>query len=176
MTLATESSVPLSRAVSLDRFDAIVQLPFGSVGVRTQGEFVERIEFLPFDVRCMAATNAVAQRAIDQLCAYCERSERPIDLPLLIDGTPFQRSVWREIAGIPVGATRTYGEIAHRLHGSPRAVGQACGDNRLPLAIPCHRVVSSTGIGGFAHRRGGAYQRIKRWLLTHEAGAELRLT
>jgi methylated-DNA-[protein]-cysteine S-methyltransferase len=176
MTLATESFVSPSRAASLDRFDAVVHLPFGSVGVRTQGEFVERIEFLPANVPCMTATNAVAQRAIDQLRAYCECSETPIDLPLLIDGTPFQRSVWREIADIPVGATRTYGEIARRLRGSPRAVGQACGDNRLPLAIPCHRVVSSTGIGGFAHRRGGVYQRIKRWLLAHEAGAELRLT
>lgn len=176
MTLATESFVPLNRAASLDRFDAIVQLPFGSVGVCTRGEFVERIEFLPANLPCMAATNVVAQRAVDQLRAYCERSETPIDVPLLIDGTPFQRSVWREIASIPVGTTRTYGEIAGRLHGSPRAVGQACGDNRLPLAIPCHRVVSSTSIGGFAHHRGGVYQRIKRWLLAHEAGAELRLT
>ena len=176
MTLATESFASSRRAAPLDCFDAIVQLPFGSVGVRTHGEFVERIEFLPSDVPCMAATNVVAQQAVDQLSAYCERSETPINLPLLIEGTPFQRSVWREIASIPVGATQTYGEIARRLQGSPRAVGQACGDNRLPLAIPCHRVVSSTSIGGFAHHRGGVYQRIKRWLLAHEASVELRLT
>ena len=65
---------------------------------------------------------------------------------------------------------RTYGELARRVNGAARAVGQACGDNRLPLAIPCHRVVAASGIGGFAHHRGGAYERIKRWLLVHEAG------
>ncbi|HZA96634.1 MAG TPA: methylated-DNA--[protein]-cysteine S-methyltransferase, partial [Burkholderiaceae bacterium] len=65
---------------------------------------------------------------------------------------------------------------ARRLNAQARAVGQACGDNHLPLAIPCHRVVAASGIGGFAHHRGGAYEAIKRWLLLHEAGGELRLT
>ena len=50
----------------------------------------------------------------------------------------------------------------------PRAVGGACGDNRIPLVIPCHRVVASSGIGGFMHARGGEPIRIKQWLLRHE--------
>ena len=123
----------------------------------------------------MPARNPIAQRAVDQLRAYCADSSHQIDLPLAIGGSNFQRRVWDEIARIPPGSTRTYGELARRLDSAPRAVGQACGDNRLPLAIPCHRVVAASGLGGFAHHRGGAYERIKRWLLAHEAGAELRL-
>ncbi len=129
-------------------------------------------------VRCRPRlpANALAQRVVDQLLAYCADSSTPIDLPLAIEGTDFQRRVWDQIARIPPGSTATYGELARRLNGEARAVGQACGDNRLPLAIPCHRVVAASGIGGFAHHRGGAYEAIKRWLLLHEAGSELRLT
>jgi len=157
------------------RFDAVARLPFGFVGVRTRGAYVEEISFLSGEVPHGAPANALAQRVVDQLQAYCADSSSQIDLPLVIEGTDFQRRVWDQIARIPRGSTRTYGELARRLNSAARAVGQACGDNRLPLAIPCHRVVAASGLGGFAHHRGGAYQLIKRWLLMHEAGGELRL-
>jgi methylated-DNA-[protein]-cysteine S-methyltransferase len=51
-------------------------------------------------------------------------------------------------------------------------VGRACGDNRLPIVIPCHRVVAADGIGGFAHSRRGYLVEAKRWLLAHERGAD----
>ena len=71
----------------------------------------------------------------------------------------------------------TYGELARQLgagddHETSRAVGQACGDNRLPVVIPCHRVVAADGIGGFAHSTGGYLLEAKRWLLAHELGAD----
>ena len=175
MQLSVRAS-QVTRPAPSDRFDAVVQLPFGCVGVGTQDGWVQRIEFLPGNVRPRSAANALAQRVVDQLLAYTVDCSAPIDLPLAIHGTEFQRSVWKEIAAIPCGSTQTYGEIARRLGVPARAVGQACGDNGLPLAIPCHRVVAASGIGGFAHHRGGAYERIKRWLLMHEAGSELRLT
>jgi methylated-DNA-[protein]-cysteine S-methyltransferase len=69
------------------------------------------------------------------------------------DGTPFQKKVWAAIERIPLGQTRSYGEIAEEI-GHPRAaraVGSACGANPLPLFVPCHRVVASMGkIGGYA--------------------------
>jgi O-6-methylguanine DNA methyltransferase len=68
-----------------------------------------------------------------------------------LQGTAFQKSVWRELKKIPRGQTRTYGEIAAAI-GKPkavRAVGSACGANPLPVFIPCHRVVAKTGLGGF---------------------------
>jgi len=81
-------------------------------------------------------------------------------------GTDFQRSVWRALREIPVGETRSYGEIARRL-GNPkamRAVGLANGQNPIALAIPCHRVIGADGsLTGY----GGGMER-KRWLLAHE--------
>jgi methylated-DNA-[protein]-cysteine S-methyltransferase len=73
---------------------------------------------------------------------------------------------------IPRGRTRTYGDLAQELGGEARAVGQACGDNRLPIVIPCHRVVAAQGIGGFGHSTGGYLIEAKRWLLLHEAQAD----
>ena len=167
--------LPPSEAAA-ERFDAIVRLPFGFVSVRTRGPCVEEIRFLTNEMQPRSATNALAQRVVDQLIAYCANGSTRINFPLAIDGTDFQRRVWDLIACIPPGSTATYGELARQLNSEARAVGQACGDNRLPLAIPCHRVVAASGIGGFAHHRGGAYERIKRWLLVHEASNELRLT
>jgi len=69
----------------------------------------------------------------------------------LAQGTAFQREVWRALLDIPCGQTRTYGQIAEQI-GRPRAaraVGQAVGANPLPLVIPCHRVVATSGLGGF---------------------------
>ena len=174
--MLTALDLPPNVTAAAERFDAVVRLPFGFVGVRTRGACVEEICFLTGEAQAKAPANALAQRVVDQLFTYCADSSTRIDLPLAIEGTDFQRRVWDQIARIPPGTTATYGELARRLKGEARAVGQACGDNRLPLAIPCHRVVAASGIGGFAHHRGGAYERIKRWLLVHEAGSELRLT
>ncbi len=174
--LTTHDLQSPNATAAAQRFDAVARLPFAFVGVRARGACVQEICFLTGEVQPRPPANALAQRVVDQLLAYCGDRSTPIDLPLAIEGTDFQRQVWNEISRIPPGSTQTYGELARRVNGSARAVGQACGDNRLPLAIPCHRVVAASSIGGFAHHRGGAYERIKRWLLVHEAGGELRLT
>jgi methylated-DNA-[protein]-cysteine S-methyltransferase len=62
--------------------------------------------------------------------------------------------------------------MARKLGGEARAVGQACGDNKLPIVIPCHRVVAADGIGGFSHSTGGYLIEAKRWLLMHESSAD----
>jgi methylated-DNA-[protein]-cysteine S-methyltransferase len=94
---------------------------------------------------------------------------RPVTLkpfPRHLPGTPFERSVWRQIARIPFGRVRTYGEIARSLGrpGAARAVGQATGRNPVAILIPCHRVV---GHGGRLTGFGGGLG-VKRWLLEHE--------
>jgi methylated-DNA-[protein]-cysteine S-methyltransferase len=96
------------------------------------------------------------------------------DLPLASHGTLFQRRVWGKIAAIRAGRTRSYGELARELRSAPRAVGQACGANPLPLVVPCHRVLAAAGIGGFAHCEGGFHLSVKRWLLAHEGAAAAR--
>ncbi|MEK7842722.1 MAG: methylated-DNA--[protein]-cysteine S-methyltransferase, partial [Pseudomonadota bacterium] len=91
------------------------------------------------------------------------------DLSLHIGGTIHQRRVWQTIRTIPCGATSSYADIATQLHSAPRAVGQACGANRLPIVIPCHRVIAKNGgLGGFMHASNGIPLAIKRWLLRHE--------
>ena len=87
-------------------------------------------------------------------------------------GTPHARKVWQALCQIPVGETRTYGEIARDIGSSPRAVGQACRANPWPLFIPCHRAVPASGsrggTGGYAGQRQGPLADIKDWLLDHE--------
>ncbi|MCX5864181.1 MAG: methylated-DNA--[protein]-cysteine S-methyltransferase [Deltaproteobacteria bacterium] len=76
----------------------------------------------------------------------------PVRSPFVEKGTEFQRHVWECIAKIPYGETKTYGELAQTIGnpGAARAVGQACNANPLALIVPCHRVVGSSGLGGFA--------------------------
>ena len=157
-------------------FDAVVPLPCAAVGIRLRGGSISEICFLPTDTPLRRATNAVAVCASEQVLAYVEDPARPIDLPLTVEGSEFQRRVWEAICQIPSGATRTYGDIAAELGSTARAVGQACGDNRLPLAIPCHRVVAAQGMGGFAHRTDDTMLRVKRWLLAHESRPVFVLT
>ncbi len=65
-------------------------------------------------------------------------------------------------------AVFAFGALAERLHTSPRAVGNACRANPIPIVIPCHRVVSATGLGGYSGKTGGAQLALKRRLLEHE--------
>ncbi len=70
--------------------------------------------------------------------------------PLAPEGTPFRRRVWEALLTIPYGETVTYGELAKRLGTAPRAVGSAVGRNPVSILIPCHRVVGSGGLTGYA--------------------------
>jgi methylated-DNA-[protein]-cysteine S-methyltransferase len=153
-------------------FDVIVAFPRMKVAVKTRGEQVAEICYLPPSVEVIEPKNRLAARAAQQLERYREDPDARFDLPLLVEGTPFQRRLWDALCAIPRGKTLTYGELAQRLGAEARAVGQACGDNRLPIVIPCHRVVAANGIGGFAHATSGYLLEAKRWLLAHECGAD----
>ena len=153
-------------------FDVTVDFPRMKVAVATREERVVEIRYLPSSAASVSPRNALAARAADQLRAYLENPDIRFDLPLAVEGTPFQLKLWEALCRIPRGKTRTYGDLARELEGEARAVGQACGDNRLPVVIPCHRVVAAGGIGGFAHSTGGYLLEAKRWLLAHELGAD----
>jgi methylated-DNA-[protein]-cysteine S-methyltransferase len=154
--------------MSAARFDAVVPLPAMHVGVRVQDGRVAELCYLPFSVPLRAPANRLAARAARQIERYGRDPDARFDLPLAEVGSAFQRAVWEAIRAIPRGATLTYGQVARRLGTGPRAVGQACGANWFPLVIPCHRVVASGGLGGFAHHGAGFHLEIKRWLLEHE--------
>ena len=94
------------------------------------------------------------------------------DLPLDVRGTAFQRRVWEELRRIPLGETRTYGEVAAAIGapGASRAVGSACGANPVPVVVPCHRVVpASGGVGNY-----GLGPARKRTLLEREGASPTR--
>ena len=153
-------------------YDVVVAFPRMKVAVRTRAGRVTDIGYLPPWAKLVAPKTALGERAARQLQAYLADPDAKFDLPLLVEGTPFQRRLWAALCEIPRGTTLTYGALARRLGGEARAVGQACGDNRLPIVIPCHRVVAANGIGGFAHATGGYLLEAKRWLLAHECGAD----
>jgi methylated-DNA-[protein]-cysteine S-methyltransferase len=156
-------------------FDVVVRFPRMKVGVLTRNDGVVEIRYLPLSHRDVPARNSLAASAAEQLERYREDPDARFDLPVLVAGTPLQRAVWDAMCAIPRGRTRTYGELARELGADARDIGQACGDNRLPIVIPCHRVVAADGIGGFGHSRRGYMLEAKRWLLMHEAPAfELR--
>src|SRR5580704_15318510 len=85
---------------------------------------------------------SLLRRAREQLQAYFDDELTEFALPLAPAGTTYQQRVWQALCAIPYGATRSYLDIAQVAGGSPRSVGQANGNNPIPIIIPCHRVVA----------------------------------
>ncbi len=163
----SQATTRLTMSTPRAHYDAVVTAPFGAVGIETADGEVVALQFLP-PQPASAAASAFGADAAAQVEQYLTDPDFRFDLPLRIEGTPFQRRVWDAIVTIPRGQTRRYGELAAELDAPARTVGQACGDNRLPLIIPCHRVIGATSLGGFAHARSGFALSVKRWLLEHE--------
>ena len=153
-------------------YDVVVEFPRMKVGVATRGERVVEIRYLPPSTALVPAKNKLAEKAAQQLERYREDPDSTLDLPVVIEGSPLQLKVWGAMRAIPRGKTRTYGDLAKELGAEARDIGQACGDNRLPIFIPCHRIVAADGIGGFGHATSGYLIEAKRWLLAHEASAD----
>jgi methylated-DNA-[protein]-cysteine S-methyltransferase len=152
-----------------DDYQAKLATPFAVLGLRIEEDWLTDIEYLPLDTPLLTPQNLLAREVCRQLQAYLADPRFAFDLSLHIGGTTHQRRVWHSIQNIPSGATLSYADIATQLHSAPRAVGQACGANRLPIVIPCHRVIARNGgLGGFMNARDGAPLTIKRWLLHHE--------
>ncbi|MGL4767055.1 MAG: methylated-DNA--[protein]-cysteine S-methyltransferase [Formosimonas sp.] len=154
-----------------DWFDAVVPAPFGGVGVRLSADKQQVFEltYLPDGVPSQHGASVLAQKVFAQVSEYLRNPQATFDLPLMNQGTAFQNKVWQTIAQVPFGHTLTYQSVGRLIAcGSPRAVGGACGANPYPLIVPCHRVVASQGIGGFARHDDGFHVGVKRWLLAHE--------
>lgn len=161
----------MARHVLAADYDAVVDFPVFALGICTNADELTAIDFLP-PRAAMAPRSPLAAEAVRQLQAYRHDPTFAFALPLRPAGTAFQRRVWAQIAQIPPGATAAYGEVAAALRSGPRAVGGACGANPYPVVVPCHRVVSAAGLGGFGGQRDAQidfHLAIKRWLLAHEA-------
>ena len=117
-----------------------------------------------------APSTRLLAEAARQIGAYFAKDLTGFDLPLAPRGDGFQQAVCEEMRRIPFGETLTYGAIAKRLDVPPQAVGQGCGNNSIPIIIPCHRVVGADGLGGFS-ARGGVETKVA--LLRHEGAYSL---
>ena len=116
--------------------------------------------------RITYTSTAVVDRAIQQVEAYFAGRLSDFDVPIALQGTPFQQTVWQQLLTIPFGHTTSYQDVADAI-GKPkavRAVGAANGRNPVSIIVPCHRVIGSNGkLVGYG---GGLWR--KEWLLRHE--------
>lgn len=151
--------------LSTDNKVAYYDSPIGLIELQSkQGEllslsFEEDKRYLEEETNILSATKK-------QLDEYFEGLRKDFDLQLKIEGTDFQKSVWRELREIPYGDTFSYKDVAEAIGNNKayRAVGNANNKNRIPVIIPCHRVTASSGeIGGYG---AGIWR--KKWLLEHE--------
>jgi methylated-DNA-[protein]-cysteine S-methyltransferase len=156
----------------LESYSAKLKAPFAVLGIRTRAERLNEIEYLPFGVATLKPIDAFSREVCRQLDAYFENPKFSFDLPFDWQGTSYQQRVWQAIRTIPRGQTMSYFAVAQQIDSAARPVGTACGANRIPLLIPCHRVVASSGLGGFMHSRNGKPLEIKRWLLRHEGAID----
>ncbi|HLZ72244.1 MAG TPA: methylated-DNA--[protein]-cysteine S-methyltransferase [Dehalococcoidia bacterium] len=160
---------------------AAVETPFGAMRIacsdvglvllalpgREAGQFSRRLEAIQTpDAAASPRAAAYAAQTGEELAGYFAGALREFSVPLAPRGTAFQRVVWQAVCAVPYGETRSYGAVAAAI-GRPaafRAVGHANGANPLPVIVPCHRLVGSTGaLTGY----GGGLQ-MKRWLIEQE--------
>lgn len=142
----------------------------GRIGIAEEGGSITNV-FLgtdPLPPGMEEAETPLLQRAFDQLERYLAGELTEFSLPLMPAGTPFMQRVWQELRRVPYGLTASYRDIAAAV-GNPRAVravGMANSKNPIPIFIPCHRIIGSSGkLVGY---RGGL--ELKQRLLELETG------
>jgi len=122
-----------------------------------------------FPARRLVVNERLLQHDLSRIVQFIAAPDRELDFDLDIRGTPFQHRVWDALRTIPAGQPLTYSQLARRVSGpkSLRAIAQACAENPIALAIPCHRVMGQSG--SMAGCRWGTAR--KRTLINREAAA-----
>tara|TARA_B100000029_G_scaffold481904_1_gene531357 strand:+ start:45 stop:509 length:465 start_codon:yes stop_codon:yes gene_type:complete len=125
-----------------------------------------RIVRLKFAKHKSKSVSENLKKVKSQISNFLNNKNKKISIKLQVDGNSIQKKVWRDLAKIKFGETKSYGQIAKKYKLSPRHVGKICGQNKIVLAIPCHRVIRSDGsIGGFSSAGG---IKLKKQLLDFE--------
>jgi methylated-DNA-[protein]-cysteine S-methyltransferase len=149
-------------------FQMIYDAPFGPMMLYADEKVVQGIDLFPEPSNIVSDSSDLLCQLEQQLNDYFFDENTKRDIPLATKGTDFQQRVWRYMQAIPVGETRSYGEVAKALNSSAQAVGNACRANHFPIVIPCHRIVAKSDLGGFAGKTKGNEMIVKQWLLNHE--------
>lgn len=150
-------------------YSAVLASPIGKIGVNVQENQLISLKFLK-EAELKHAVVPPVQAIVQQITRYFSDSKHlhQFSFSLNLIGTNFQKRVWQHLLEIPFGSTKTYGQIANKLNTSARAVGNACRANPIPIIVPCHRVVSANGLGGYCGQTKGTELHAKSWLLNHE--------
>ncbi len=149
----------------------IIASPVGAIAISASDEAIAATDMLgpdaiPDDVRSPLLDEAAAQ-----ISAYFEGTLNTFDLPIEPKSTKRGNALRDAIIAIPYGEVASYGEIARNASSGPRAIGQACRRNPLPIIVPCHRVIAAGGKIGYYS--GGEGIPTKRYLIHHESGEEM---
>jgi methylated-DNA-[protein]-cysteine S-methyltransferase len=141
-----------------------VETPAGQLLLTVCGDLIINTDW-NVDSRSNRRSDSQWQNLFD---AYWSGKDHNLEVKLLVQGTPYRHRVWEELCRIPFGETRSYAALAKTLGSSPRAIGNACRDNPYAPIIPCHRVVSASGLGGYCGVTEGSLMDIKIKLLRFE--------
>ncbi|MBW2095555.1 MAG: methylated-DNA--[protein]-cysteine S-methyltransferase [Deltaproteobacteria bacterium] len=139
--------------------------PIGLIEISGTADVIRSVNFVE-ERRDECFSNSLVDQAVQEIKEYFNGSRREFDVPLDLQGTAFQQSVWRQLLKIPYGNTVSYGDIARAINNpqAVRAVGGANHRNPIAIIIPCHRVIGSDGsMTGYG---SGIWR--KEWLLKHE--------
>ena len=158
------------------QYQAIIPAPFGFLGITTSADYLTGSSLiLDKNTKIKLPTDAFCRGVVAQINAYFANSKHIFNIPVALNGTPFQKRVWSAIQQVSAGSVISYSDLAVATNSGPRAVANACGSNSLLLVIPCHRIVAKNGLGGFGGREANisdgrceANLNVKRWLLSHE--------
>ena len=161
MTLSYTSAGQLSNLAYLKEYDN----PHISRGARVHIAYPQSVDSAP---------RLLFEETERQFSEYFAGQRRQFDLPLVLQGTPFQMKVWRELQNIPYGTHLSYSDLA-QVVGNPRAVravASGIAANRFPIIIPCHRVVHKSGAREYYAIRtlGHRGEQVKRFLIKMEKG------
>ena len=151
------------------QYDVIFTTDLATIGLQFDSSKLTKVKYL-IEKTQKAPLSKTAEDVKNKIEKYLDPSSKikSVNVDVELNVTPFQEKVLKQLQKIPYGETRTYGEIAKILKTSPRAVGNACRNNPVPIIIPCHRVVAANGIGGYDGAKSGYLLTIKRKLLKRE--------
>ncbi|WP_066058194.1 methylated-DNA--[protein]-cysteine S-methyltransferase [Robertmurraya korlensis] len=159
----------------MNRFYGTVESELGTIYIVIENDLVSAVHIGDEDFQkhergkkpIFSQDNELVEEAVQQMEDYFSNRRKRFDLPLQMEGTEFQTSVWKVLYSIPFGTTYSYQEVAEKIGNSKavRAIGQANKANKLPIIIPCHRVIGKNmKLTGYA----GTRTDIKEKLLTLE--------
>lgn len=147
-------------------FMAYIQSELGPIRISGTEEGISEVHFMDESIKTYKKPPECLKDCVKQLEEYFQGKRTTFSLKLLLEGTSFQKKVWKQLSKIPFGSTASYRDIARAIgkREAVRAVGGANGKNRIAIIIPCHRIIGSSGaLVGYG---GGLWR--KGWLLSHE--------